>query len=196
MFASVRKMGAFVLTLLAIFATSTIASAATEGDCDRQCLKKMADLYFVALGKIRQNAALFTAPSERVPRLAMLAAAHQYFEGMEQNTDNVVPFDESCNRTENGVQTTNDAGPRPPDAGNGYPAPNLGALGCKAQFNAGGVNIFSTPERRFWMVDEERGIVLGLFVFTIMDAHAVLPIAEALKIKNGRLYGSSRTGNI
>ena len=134
-------------------------------------------------------------PTERSARLAMVAATNQYFEGMEQNTGEVVPFDASCNRTENGVQTTNNPSLKPPP---GVPPAaggvNIGAMGCKEQFNLGGVNIYSTPERRFWMVDEERGLVLGVFMFTIKSAHAAIPIAELFKVKNGRLYEIEAVG--
>jgi hypothetical protein len=130
--------------------------------------------------------------SERVPRLDLIAAANQYFEGMEQNTGEVVPFDTSCNRTENGIQTTNNHSLKPPP---GAPSNvNIIALGCKDQFNLGGVGIYSTPERRFWMVDEERGIVFGIFMFTVASTHTAIPITEMFKIKSGRLYEIEAVG--
>jgi len=128
------------------------------------------------------------APKERVSREEMLKVANLYFEGMEQNTGNIIPFDDSCNRTENGLQTTNN--PKLP-ALNGV---NFGAMGCKEQFNHGGVGIYSTPERRWWMVDEERGIVIGIFAFTVRQTLTTIPIAEMFKIKNGRIYEIEAAG--
>ena len=122
--------------------------------------------------------------AERVSRTEMIYAANQYFEGMEMNTGNVIPFDDACNRTENGVQTTNNPDLILPGAGDG----GSQDMSCKGQFNSGGVNIFSTPERRFWMVDEQRGIVIGVFMFNIKGQPFVIPIAEAFKIKHGRIY--------
>jgi hypothetical protein len=141
---------------------------------------------------------------ERVSREKMLWASNQYFEGMEQNTGEVVPFDDSCNRTENGTQTTNNPALLPPGSPTGL------AQGCKGQFNAGGVDLWSTPERRFWMVDEEKGLVLGLFMFTVTGIHdpkiptspdgpsknmlggldepGASGVAEIFKIKTGRIH--------
>lgn len=121
-------------------------------------------------------------PSERVSREEMIKAATAYFDGMERNSGANVPFDPSCNRTENGLQTTNNPSLPPM---NGV---NFGAMGCKAQFNHGGVGIYTTPERRFWMVDQKRGIVIGVFVFTVKASFVSIPITEAFKIKNGRIY--------
>jgi hypothetical protein len=138
--------------------------------------------------------------SERVPRLAMIAAANQYFEGMEQGSGEGVPFDSSCNRTENGVQTTNNPSLAPPPAapGSNGSAPAAGAnfavMGCKDQFNHGNVDIFSTPERRFWMVDEERGLVFGLFMFRTKGVPATIPITELFKVKSGRIFEIEAVG--
>jgi hypothetical protein len=137
--------------------------------------------------------------SERVPRLTMIAAANQYFEGMEQGSGEGVPFDTSCNRTENGVQTTNNPSLAPPQAtsgGNGS-APagsNFALMGCRDQFNHGNVDIFSTPERQFWMVDEERGLVFGLFMFRTKGVPATIPITELFKVKSGRIFEIEAVG--
>ena len=125
---------------------------------------------------------------ESVPRAEMVRAADLYFDGMDQNTGSIVPFSDQCNRTENGLQTTNN--PNLPEMG----GVNIGAMGCLEQFDLMGVGIYSTPERRFWMVDEERGIVFGMFMFTIKQQLSVVPIAEAFKIKNGEIYEIEAVG--
>jgi hypothetical protein len=137
--------------------------------------------------------------SERVPRLTMIAAANQYFEGMEQGSGEAVPFDGSCNRTENGVQTTNNPSLAPPPSASGSngSAPagsNFAVMGCKDQFNHGNVDIFSTPERQFWMVDEERGLVFGLFMFRTKGVPATIPITELFKVKSGRIFEIEAVG--
>jgi hypothetical protein len=122
----------------------------------------------------------FLTDSERIPRLEMIKAVDLYFEGMENPPGSVeVPFSEECNRTENGLQTTNN-----------FSQGDTGflAAGCKEQFDTGLVQVFTTPERRFWMVDEERGIVVGMFIFAINGGHNAVPIAEFFKIKNGQIY--------
>jgi hypothetical protein len=137
--------------------------------------------------------------SERVPRLVMLAAANEYFEGMERGSGEIVPFDGSCNRTENGVQTTNNPSLAPPPAGSGgngsAPAgAKFAVMGCKEQFNHGNVDIFSTPERQFWMVDEEHGLVFGLFMFRTKGVPATIPITELFKVKSGRIFEIEAVG--
>ena len=136
-------------------------------------------------------------PSESIPRLDMVVAANLYFEGMEQNNGSIVPFADDCDRTENGLQTTNNPNLMPPmvtgedapvDNGMGDINPNFGLMGCKEQFDGGGVGIFQTPIRDFWMVDHERGLVLGNFVFTIVGGTVAIPIAELFKIKNGLIH--------
>lgn len=135
--------------------------------------------------------------AERVPRLAMLAAANQYFEGMEQGSAEIVPFDNSCNRTENGVQTTNNPALAPPPGASGSngSAPvgaNFAVMGCKDQFSHGNVDIFSTPERQFWMVDEERGLVFGLFMFHTRGWRQLSRSLSCSKSEAGELLRSRR----
>jgi hypothetical protein len=137
--------------------------------------------------------------SERVPRPAMIAAANQYFEGMEQGNGETVPFDSSCNRTENGVQTTNKPALAPPQAASdsnrsASAGANFAVMGCKDQFNHGNVDIFSTPERQFWLVDEERGLVFGLFMFRTKGVPATIPITELFKLKSGRIFEIEAVG--
>jgi len=167
-------------------------------------------------------------PSERVSREEMIWAANQYFEGMEQDTGTIVPFAPGCNRTENGDRTTNNPGLlaslMPPGAmppsgdapppGAAMPPPgavpaagNPMMMDCQQQMNSGGMWIFTTPERRYWLVDEARGIVIGMFMFTVtglpkdgtigaeppagmmgMSLYpSSKPIVEAFKIRNGRI---------
>lgn len=104
-------------------------------------------------------------PAERQPRRAMIVIANSYFNGIEQSSGNIVPFDKDCVRIENGIQTTNVTSPARaslPGAGTF----NLLALGCRDQFNT---KIFSyirsVRPRRFPMVDAERGLVLAIVRF-------------------------------
>ncbi|MBN2319088.1 MAG: hypothetical protein JXR49_08420, partial [Acidobacteria bacterium] len=43
--------------------------------------------------------------SERSPRDVLIKIADSYFEGIEKNTGEIVPFHKDCNRFENGTQT-------------------------------------------------------------------------------------------
>lgn len=88
----------------------------------------------------------------RSPRDVLIKIANSYFEGIEQNTGEIVPFHKDCNRFENGTQTTNN--------------PSTIATGCREQFdNKVYAYITKVRDRRFLMADEERGLVFGIVAF-------------------------------
>jgi hypothetical protein len=90
--------------------------------------------------------------SERSPRDVLIKIANSYFDGIEKNTGEIVPFHKDCNRFENGTQTTNN--------------PSTIATGCKEQFdNKVYSYITAVRDRRFLMADEEKGLVFGIVVF-------------------------------
>ncbi len=97
-------------------------------------------------------------PSQRQPRAELIRIANSYFEGLEKATETLTPFDDECQRIENGVITAKNPDPNP--------AMKMWALGCHAQF-ATHFSQFITHirERRFPVVDEERGLVLALGFF-------------------------------
>ena len=104
-------------------------------------------------------------PGERVPRVQMIAAAMSYFDSLEQHDGKVAPFADDCQRFEDGVQTT---GPRTGPSPMPAPAPgalDIGALGCADQMSTG-IFIATITPRRVWLVDEERGVVMGEFFFS------------------------------
>lgn len=101
-------------------------------------------------------------PGQRRPRKEMLEIANKYFEAIEKSLTDTVPFDDACNRIENGVQTTNN------DSGNfgGPKGPAVGKLGCRGNINSMMWRYITLiSPRRFLIVDEERGIVFGIFMF-------------------------------
>jgi hypothetical protein len=92
-------------------------------------------------------------PAQRRSRAELVRIANSYFEGLVQATETLTPFDDDCQRIENGVITANN-----PDVPTGGFA--VWKLGCHAQF-ATHFSQFITRirERRFPVVDEERGLV-------------------------------------
>jgi hypothetical protein len=85
--------------------------------------------------------------SERLPRTQLTAITNQYFEAIEQGNGKVAPFDADCNRFENGMKTS-------------------GALGCSAQLDTQVFNYISRIfPRRFLVVDQDRQVVFGFFMF-------------------------------
>jgi hypothetical protein len=133
---------------------------------------------------------LETVPrSDRLSRTQLTAIANQYFEAIEQGNGKVAPFDADCNRFENGMQTS-------------------GALGCSAQLDTQVFNYISRIfPRRFLVVDPDRQVVFGFFMFNHrgdvlwvnspgegkhdMMGAAKRPfsvdVAEAFRIKDGKI---------
>ncbi len=93
--------------------------------------------------------------SERSSRQAMIHVANQYFEGILQGNGDIVPFAEDFTRIENGLQT---AGPA---AASARPAPSPAAQFSSKRFNY----IHEITDRRFLLVDPERGIVYAVVMF-------------------------------
>lgn len=95
-------------------------------------------------------------PSERSSRADMIAIADSYFKALERmDGTRPVPFAETCNRLENGMQTTNNPG-FGGASGDGY---NITALSCIEQFKSGYFKFVTRIRRRHLVVDEERGMV-------------------------------------
>jgi hypothetical protein len=92
--------------------------------------------------------------ARRMPREAMIAAANAYFDGIEAESGAGVPAAPTCNRYENGAKTTN--------------RPGGPQEGCKGL--AGFAYVEKVRDRRFPLVDEERGLIWALAVFDIPAA--------------------------
>ena len=136
--------------------------------------------------------------AERTPRQQMIDAANGYFETLQRNDGTLhVQFTDDCNRREDGFISTN------------VPNPDLDPLwklGCADQFRMGQYLYDDRlRDRRFPIVDEERGIVLGAgFIdhegrigeFKLTDGsmrtsifrrpHSFV-LLEAFKIKGGKI---------
>ena len=144
------------------------------------------------------------AAGERRSRDALIAIANKYSDGVEQSNGDLVAFDPGCNRVQNGTQTTNNPNLKLDPNATWTPM----QLGCKDQINS---KFFSFVRkiypRRFLVIDEERGLVLGWFLFHIpgtvtsveipghgaigiplpYQAPTTLDIAELYKIRNGKI---------
>lgn len=140
-------------------------------------------------------------PSERASREDLIRTANMYFSGLERNDGKgEYPFTSDCNRIENGVQTTNHPAPGNPQRF------DVGALGCPAQFETGFFHFVTRiRDRRFVVVDEERGLALAFVFFdhagngrprpgpggVTMPGGPTRPftweIAELFKVENGKI---------
>ncbi len=109
---------------------------------------------------------LETVPEkERMSREDLIKVANSYFTHLANNTGNhTAPFADTCERYENGGRTTNKPpGKGPFDALGGY---DITALGCEEQQKTGWFRfVTDIRNRRFPIVDRERGLVLGFAFF-------------------------------
>jgi len=115
-------------------------------------------------------------PARRSSRDELVAIANAYFDGMQRNDGKgYYPFTDDCDRIENGAHTTNT--PSGPTTPGGF---NYMALDCKKQLESGYLAIVTRiHQRRFPLVDEERGVVW---------ANAVLDLGgtvRSIKLTNG-----------
>jgi len=138
-------------------------------------------------------------PAQRRSRQNMVAIANSYFSAIEKGHASFVPFDANCNRVESGVQTTNN------QVAATNPDSVLG-MGCADQIKTKNFQPDTLiRDRRFAVIDEERGLVfvLGFFdhdaqlrSYTLTDGHTVKQtrtgpwtweIAEMFKIQGGKI---------
>lgn len=114
------------------------------------------------------------APSERRPRAELIRVANSYFEGMEAGTDKNTPFGKDCQRIENGVITSNDPTSKS----------EITRMSCGAQFATGFTKVITrVQERRFPVVDEERGMVLSLVRFDHSGKNKTITWADGTEHK-------------
>ena len=138
-------------------------------------------------------------PAQRRSRQNMVAIANSYFNAIEKGHASYVPFDANCNRIESGLQTTNDSAlVTSPDSVLG--------MGCADQIKTRNFQPDTLiRDRRFAVIDEERGLVfvLGFFdhdaklrSYTLADGRTVKQtrtapwtweIAEMFKIQDGKI---------
>ena len=117
-------------------------------------------------------------PAERSVRPVLVATADAYFDGLQQHDGSRVPHVAGCKRVENGVTVT-----APPPglhadaavAGNAVPLAATAAMpgtaqemrsgDCTAGFEHFAQTIAETSHRRFPVVDEAAGVVMGTTLF-------------------------------
>lgn len=111
--------------------------------------------------------------AQRSSRAQLIAMANAYFDGLESKNGSAIPHVDGCERIENGVKVTHRlrAELLPPPAGVAPAAapaapPPTGMSGdCAADMDTVGANISEAAYRRFPVVDEETGVVLGSTIF-------------------------------
>lgn len=94
-------------------------------------------------------------PAQRVPRAQMISLSDGYFDTLQLNDGTLfTKFHPNCARVENGVKTTHNEG---------FTVTPVAKLGCEEQFRLGYYRYNDRVRgRRFPLVDEERGLVMGV----------------------------------
>ena len=144
-------------------------------------------------------------PAERRDRSQIIQAAELHYEGIQRGNGDIVPFGEDCIRIENGVQLIKNPNFHGPGASpSGKPVPNFQAMSCHDQFNTHIWETDTVTDRRYPVVDEERGIVVAFAMYNqyvkgscaiVVDVGPVCPkdpvepyslaMAEAFKVRGG-----------
>src|SRR5579871_3184665 len=125
--------------------------------------------------------------ADRVSREDLIAITNSYFDSLSARNGHIMIAHPGCVRLENGVLTTQrDAPPNPPANAAGI---FNGKTDC---MNEGAMtNIYAVVARRFPVVDEEAGTVLGLGVFLRKPGVAMRrnQFSEWFVIDQGKLHG-------
>jgi hypothetical protein len=126
---------------------------------------------------------LQTVPkAERMTLERLIEVANSYFTGLANQTGKfTAPFAETCQRWENGVQSTNQK-PNPKTSSGEI---DILSLGCEAQQKTGWFAfVTEIRNRRFPVVDIERGLVLSFGYFDHNAAVREYPLPNGKRTRN------------
>jgi hypothetical protein len=120
----------------------------------------------------------------RTPRDLMIAVANSYFDGIDTHDTSVVMATTDCIRLENGITTAGARVPVPGSPGK-FNVPRGCTQGFERLLQAG------TPARRFPIVDEEAGFVLGMTLFMRAPGSTMKRnlLNEWFQIDHGKIIG-------
>ncbi len=158
-----------------------------------------------ALTEARPAFATELKPEERRDRWQLIQAADLHYEGIQRGNGDIVPFGDDCIKIENGVQLIKNPSFHSPGVSpSGKPVPNFTAMSCHDKFNTHIWDTDTVTDRRYPVVDEERGIVVAFGMYNqyarapctdVVDYGTICPkestkpytlaMAEAFKIKAG-----------
>jgi hypothetical protein len=133
---------------------------------------------------------------ERTPRFQMMSIANGYFQALQDHDGEGIPHVDRCERVENGVKVTHRPRPAgPPGAPPAAAAPGLAqeeiSGDCVAGFEGFRNSIAETTLRRFPLIDEEAGVVMGMTIFRRPPANAMRRnlLTEFFYVRGGKLAG-------
>jgi len=156
------------------------------------------------------------APNERVPREELVRISSAYFDSIEKSNSKLVPWQNECYRLENGMWTAGRKLPPEIAANEPQAAPQQPAAKVSPAFARGACTeaidsgvfalIESIRPRRTPVVDEERGVTWGVYMFNhpgvktvkmpdgsikpaayFADQPNSMPMSELFKLKGGKI---------
>ncbi|MBN2318824.1 MAG: hypothetical protein JXR49_07095 [Acidobacteria bacterium] len=158
------------------------------------------------------------APEERVSREELIKISNLYFDSIEQCNGKIVPWHEECYRLENGMWTAGQKLPdemavhmqEPPAPKPGFgdeDSPAFARGACTEAIDSGVFALIeSIRPRRIPVVDEERGVTWGVYMFNHQGVETItmpdgstqpaayfvgqpnsMPMSELFKIKDGKI---------
>jgi hypothetical protein len=151
--------------------------------------------------------------SERRSRQQLASITNSYFEAIVHSDGSLAPFDKDCRRAENGSYSV--LNPDPTMVWDPKSSFRPFKMGCEEQLNTGIWSyIRNIRDRRFPIIDEERGLVVALIMFDhpgtvrYFDAPGFgrvynpppylkptsMEILEAFKIRNGKILEVAAEG--
>ena len=152
-------------------------------------------------------------PPERRSREQLASITNSYFEAIVHSDGSLAPFDKDCRRAENGSYSV--LNPDPALVWDPKSSFRPFKMGCEEQLNTGIWSyIRNIRDRRFPIIDEERGLVVALIMFDhpgtvrYFDAPGFgrvynpppylkptsMEILEAFKIRNGKILEVAAEG--
>ena len=123
---------------------------------------------------------------KRMSREELTQIANSYFTGLANQTGNfTAPFCDTCERWENGDHTTN----QPPNPNIPEGGLDILAMGCEGQQKSGWFSfVTEIRNRRFPIVDRERGLVLAFGFFDHDAAVREYPLPDGTMTPNILTY--------
>jgi hypothetical protein len=99
--------------------------------------------------------------ANRMTRDQLVTTTDQYYNGFAKSNGSLVPFADGCSRRENGIPATDNLdGPAVDPA---QPSFRVFSQSCAGEIDRGFFSaLLKVGEKRYWVVDEEQGLVLNL----------------------------------
>jgi hypothetical protein len=125
-------------------------------------------------------------PAERMSREKLIEIANSYFMGLANQTGRfTAPFAETCERWENGLHTTN----QKPDPNIPKGGLDILCMSCEQQQKSGWFAfVTEIRNRRFPIIDEERGLVMSFVYFDHDAAVRQYPLPDGTMTPNVATY--------